>query len=425
MDGGTVIHFKWIALGYLSQTAYGIRYQVLDVELFEKRCTTENLHDSLSKIVDDLKKYKCTIVGACTDNASNFVKVFMTNEDDDDQELSDFDITPLGIIRVSCCCHTIQLALKDLYDYDEYFRELTDILKMIPHKLKYMSRHNIEELGLTSYPPIQSQRWNSIFISLQYVVSNIDAIIQLFDESSAPILHMEDLLQLKAELEPIYTFTTICEGDRVNQAQLYLAYRGLEASLESCGTERSTKLLEFVQSRFSSTADIDVARLCFFTTNAGIIEKRETFPHVTEEEAMHDADSAALLDNELGFIDSFSQILEKLARKLELDSGVIKELFKNMMQNYTPQNAYIHKYPKSIDLRKHFNGSEPLQSYIMFAYFINALQVLPASEAGAERIFARMRDVYNPKQTRLSPESLRTNLVLSFFAEESRRESDM
>ena len=140
---------------------------------------------------------------------------------------------------------------------------------------------------------------------------------------------------------------------------------------------------------------------------------------------MHDADSAALLDNELGFIDSFSQILEKLARKLELDSGVIKELFKNMMQNYTPQNAYIHKYPKSIDLRKHFNVSEPLQSYIMFAYFINALQVLPASEAGAERIFARMRDVYNPKQTRLSPESLRTNLVLSFFAEESRRESDM
>ena len=49
-------------------------------------------------------QYNCEIVGAGTDNDSNFTKVFMEEEDN-------IYITPLGMVRVSCACHTVQLAL--------------------------------------------------------------------------------------------------------------------------------------------------------------------------------------------------------------------------------------------------------------------------------------------------------------------------
>lgn len=55
----------------------------------------------------------------------------MEEEDND-------DITPLGMVRVSCACHTVQLALGDLLDEDKYFKELINIMKTIPHKLMYI-----------------------------------------------------------------------------------------------------------------------------------------------------------------------------------------------------------------------------------------------------------------------------------------------
>lgn len=78
-------------------------------------------------------QYNFEIVGSCTDNASNFTKVFMEEEDND-------DITPLGMVRVSCACHTVQLALGDLLDEDKYFKELINIMKTIPHKLMYIKK---------------------------------------------------------------------------------------------------------------------------------------------------------------------------------------------------------------------------------------------------------------------------------------------
>ena len=46
------------------------------------------------------------------------------------------------------------------------------------------------------------------------------------------------------------------------------------------------------------------------------------------------------------------------------------------------------------------------------------LQVLPSSESGAERVFARMRDIFHKKQTHSSPKSLRTNLIVSFYVDQ-------
>lgn len=95
------------------------------------------------------------------------------------------------------------------------------------------------------------------------------------------------------------------------------------------------------------------------------------------------------------------------------------------MNHLVPQNNDIHQYPSSSELKNilsHYSSNETI--YIDIARFVEFLQVLPSSWAGAERIFARMRDIFSKNQTRLSPKSLRTNLIVSFYAaQESPEES--
>lgn len=95
--------------------------------------------------------------------------------------------------------------------------------------------------------------------------------------------------------------------------------------------------------------------------------------------------------------------------------------FEILMKYYNPSNKDIDKYPTSIQLHDLFleiTGDD--RSYIYLSHFLDILQVLPASEAAAERIFARMRDLYNVRQTNLSGNSLKNNLIVSFEAQKIR-----
>lgn len=87
-----------------------------------------------------------------------------------------------------------------------------------------------------------------------------------------------------------------------------------------------------------------------------------------------------------------------------------------MMYHYFPPNADIKAYPGPMELRSNLKEHvNDMVYYISLSKLIEVLMILPASVAGSERIFARMRDLYNKKQTRLSPESLHSNLIVSFY----------
>lgn len=184
------------------------------------------------------------------------------------------------MVRVSCSCHTIQLALKDLKKEDQYFQKLIKKMKIIPEKISFLSRKDIQKLRITSFPPLFLQRWNSVYITLSYIILNVGSISSLFSLDEIGCFNMFDLLQLKSELEPVYEFTIHCESDNFNQADVYIEFRSLEAKLEILKTKRSQKLLSLIRKRFSTTADIELSKLCYFTTNAGLTEKMNRYPHI-------------------------------------------------------------------------------------------------------------------------------------------------
>lgn len=414
LDGGTVNHTKWLAVGFMHRTLENNKFQVLDVRVFEKT-TSNDIKYQIEQISDKIqKKANGKVVAACTDNAQNFRKIFL----DDDLVLDDF--IPLSMVRVSCSCHTIQLALKDLKNVDNYYSNLIEKIKVIPTKISFLSKADIKRLNIASFPPLQKQRWNSVFITLSYIISNVGAISSLFNINEIGFFNMFDLLQLQKELRPIYEFTIKCETDNFNQANVFIEFRALESKLEVLNTKRSKKLLSLIRKRFSITADIEISKLCYFTTNAGINEKRERFPHIPLSAIdTSDEESKRKFDNEMKFIHSFEKTIQKIYAKMKLDFKTVLTAFDIMMKHYVPANDEIHQFPSPQELKSlisEYSSNETM--YIDLAKFIDLLQVLPSSEAGAERVFARMRDIFHKKQTRLSPESLRTNLIVSFYVDQ-------
>ena len=421
LDGGTVNHTKWLAIGFLYRTLEMVKFQVLDVKVFSK-ATSDDIKYEIDLVANKItNKYKGKVWAACTDNAQNFCKVFLENKNTLNE-----DFVPLSMIRVSCSCHTIQLALKDLKKEDKFFKQLVKKMKTIPAKISFLTRKELQKLRITSFPPLQKQRWNSVFITLSYIITNVGSISSLFSLDEIGCFDMFELLRLQKELKPVYDFTTRCEKDDFNQADVYIEFRALESKLEILKTNRSKKLLSLIRKRFTNTADLDLSKLCYFTTNAGIMEKRDRFPHIPLSNIdPHDEKSKKIFDDELHFIQGFEKTIKKICSKINLNSKKILKSFELMMNHYEPPDDDIHQFPSPSDLERIISKySSEKKSYIDLAQFIEILQVLPSSEAGAERIFARMRDIYNKKQTRLSPKSLRSNLIVSFYDYQERPPDD-
>ena len=165
LDGGTVFHTKWLAVGALLRNDFGISFNVLDVIVFNKS-TASAIREDVSRIARNVEKTGGDVVSACTDNAANFKKVFIETDDGE-------DFIPLNILHVHCACHTVQLVIKDLNDEDKYFRELVKIMKIIPSRISFLKKQQINELGIGFYPPVQSQRWNSVYLTLNYIVNRL------------------------------------------------------------------------------------------------------------------------------------------------------------------------------------------------------------------------------------------------------------
>lgn len=55
---------------------------------------------------------------------------------------------------------------------------------------------------------------------------------------------MNSLLELKEDLEPVYEFTTMCEIENANQADVYIHYRSFKVKLQARLTTRATRLLK-------------------------------------------------------------------------------------------------------------------------------------------------------------------------------------
>ena len=410
MDGGTVIHTKWIAvLGYSKNET-----RLLDLWIVEESCTIQNIVSQIKNLQSNLSSLKIKIVGACTDNGANMRGCFNNTIG---KNVSSFYIT--DILRVSCACHSMQLIIEDFLEEDNDFKKLVAMLSEFPKKLSHLTEKRIRDLGLTGYPPVQPQRWNSIHISLQYVLKNIEVLSKEF--GGATLFNQGDyFLQIEEVLAPLHDFTTNLEGDHNDQSDVFIQYQILRqrwTDLKKGGNPNAGKLLKILDARTKNTIDIQLAELAYFYSCRGMNEFAEQYPYFPE----HMADDPEVREQIIARYKKTRQLNSKLQQVCaiwKIDAEVVSGLWSELTVG---ERNFTHKYLTKLDIMQFF-PDEKTKEVVMFVDFINRIASLPASEASSERIFAEMRELFSEKSTQLTPETLREVLIMNYVTKKNANE---
>ena len=410
MDGGTIIHSKWIAaLGYFNKET-----RLLDLWIFEESCTIKNIVSQIKNLQAKVSSYRMKIVGACTDNGANMRGCFYNTIGNN---LSPFCIK--DILRVSCACHSMQLIIDDFLERDDDFKKLVSMLSDFPKKLSHLTEQKIKDLGLTGYPPVQPQRWNSIHISLQYVLKNIEVLSKEFGD--AMLFRDGDyFLQIEEVLAPLHNFTTNLEGDSNDQSDVFIQYRILRGkwiALQRSGNPNADKLLKLLDERTKNTIDIKLSELAYFFSCKGMNEFAEKYPYYPEHMA-GDPEIRKKISLRHLKIRKLNEKLIQVCAIWNLDFGIVSGLWSDLTQQ---KNEYSHKYLTKIDTMQFF-PDDKAEELVVFMDFVDRIACLPASEAASERIFAEMRELFSEKSTHLSPETLREELIMNYGVRKNTKE---
>lgn len=73
-------------------------------------------------------------------------------------------------------------------------------MKIIPTKISFLSPQEIKALGISSFLPLQKQRWNSVYKTLNYIINGISSLECLFNDEEITYLRIFDMTNLIKEL---------------------------------------------------------------------------------------------------------------------------------------------------------------------------------------------------------------------------------
>ena len=418
IDGGTVIHMKWVAIGALYASGSQIEYDILDVWAVERRLTANYLKEKIMEFKQMMaENFKAVLIGVCSDNGSNFVKTFGPQY-----------IDQLQLFRFACGCHTIQLGINDFLQAFPVFKELKKALKKVSNRLSKRGKSFLEEHGITGYPKYQKQRWNSWYLAIDYVLQN-EKVFNFMENDEKAACKIETLLALHPLLKLCHDFTVAIEGDSINLSVLYIEYNKLIEKLQENENEYSEKLIELIEARFHSTANIGHAKLVYYCTEIGIADFQSEFEAATIiPQSNHEAERnrLELLEKKASLLDELHQYLAEIndiwspdPPSLFVVNGIqplnIFECFDSMLNNLVIEDPSPYKFPSHDQLVPLIRHRTSLR---IFFEFLQKIQTIPASEAQSERIFAKMRDILNLKMTRMKPETFHTQLILATYAKE-------
>ena len=402
IDGGTINSYGYYALGCSrsNPSGKGIKSEFLDAIICNESPTTNNILNMIDESIKSFNSENLVIAGVCSDNASNISKGFINTHKEKRVESTHVDMIRLPYLRIACSVHTLNLILNDFINENEEIKNIVDELKGISNSLNHMKQAKKDVMNLMGFPGIQQQRWNSLYGLFQYVYFHYDDIKKVFPNFSVTKEMSE---KYKTLLEPHAKAVAYLESDHANQVDVYRELRILknkwfELSQKDKFKEEATFLIKSYDDRTLYTMDIRISMLAYYLTKKGVYEWRENFI-INKEAEDERKEYQSLLETTA---DNLAEIW-----KLNPISNGLKYYLENVEFE---RKEYV--LPKFIDL---YNSS--LQAYDSdycdnFMKFVARLEVLPASEAFAERMFASMRDLVYSNQKSKNQETIKNEIII-------------
>lgn len=273
-DGGTVNdnHFYPIVL-FTPQKLY--RYAMPKLDDTWHKALAEKFSESLNKLIAKGSK----LIACCTDNAANVTRATTMGENETIEEY-----THQKNLRVSCGINTANLALKDLQNQNDEFRQFTEDLKklMIFCRTNEVKKILKAEGAKGKMPKWMEIKWNIIHDSLSYVMENKAAV-----ESCLTNVRLKkdfDLVDIPQKwndymdiLKPFSEFIIRIQASHCLLYEFYEYFKKLQNELDDTILEEGAYLKSALISSFKDTADGLLAELSFLFTPKGLEEFRKEY----------------------------------------------------------------------------------------------------------------------------------------------------
>ena len=392
LDGGTILHNKWIAVNGFGTGGAGVRFNLIDIIVMKDSCSIDNIIQEIIKIRQKLSETGTIICAASTDNAFNMIGCFNnTIKNRNTKYIKD-------ILGLSCSCHTGQLVLSDLSKSDGTYSKIIDELKKFHSDVNSIDVKDMIKANLPGYPTIQVQRWNTYHDCIIYIIKNYDTLSKLLPNNYI-IQNIKTVKQIEEAIGPIHDFTRALESDQADQSDVFIQSRIMiqKWKEKENSNPQSKKLISLFNDRCRDTMDIQISEVAYYFSSSGLKEFSEVY----------------------NFKDKSTERVSKL-RELQKKIKIICDIWgfdtiqiTNGFDEITKHTQlFSFKYPTLAELNpiETLNDTQIEQLH----EFIKRIMTLPASEAASERVFAAMRDSYNVQMMSLDEKSIKSSLIIYF-----------
>ena len=406
IDGATIrdSHFYAMILVHVSKLRLLAITQVPD----QKFSTIAELLADAHKHCD---KYNIRISAIVSDSASNLKSLFTGSNRYMFSAMLGYEI-----LRIACAAHTSQLAIVTFKKNDKNFSDFCDELLMM---IRFLSerRDDFKQEISEKMPKFIGTRWNSLTGCLEFVIKHQDIINDIlpalihddkkdYDEAYADALAKgynppplpkypparvpPNWINYFNALEVVRTFTDRVEGDLCLLQDVWLSYVEAISQFQALKTVEATQLQAAFTYRFTTTHNIDIARLAYYFTPYGLQELKV--------ELLNKAFNPTY--------DRIKGLFRSLAIKTYGEEAVVENYIASTFDEYThtfifnaDENPFRHwaqQYENIIEI----NGVKKKINLEMFSSIALALISIPATEAMVERCFSGMKRLvteYNSK----------------------------
>ena len=414
IDGATLNDTSgWYAVGLATRTNIYF-YDVYHVA----SSTTKSLSHLVNSVIEEIEKEtRAKVVGASTDNADNIKNVFDPNHSDGISKLYG-----KHLLRIPCQAHTTNLVVVTYEREDPHYSELISQIKSFAKTAHEKCIH--EAIGIKKRcPMMREQRWFTEYDCLDWIITNKGKI-----EAAFPVI--ADLMKIKKSpitdewgllhhaLGPLRYYTTIVESNICSIGRSYKEFKSMKYQLEMMKNNKfAIDLLQIIEKRWSSTADINLLWLADFVAPDKYIkwqDKKQTIANLiakgestTEQEAefvkMQDELDLAIKTTikysyHMGYIfDDDDQNIGFLLATGKIPRNRRADYYWEGMKAVSGQFEIAAKLQNvtGIDVHKISDVCE----------FYCKIRSLPSSEAFCERIFSNMRLLF-PKSRSSSNDDL-------------------
>lgn len=383
--------------------------------------TKINIATIISETAIKLKNNNAKLIAVCTDNFSSNISAL------DGGPFSAQQLCNQNFIRFPCCCHTINLAIKDTFE-SKHIDIKNNVIELINY-FKHLSKINNQ---IKNVPQFIEVRWFSIYYCVSFIIQHKIYLDQHF------LNNYYDIIQNKYGWPYIYSILkllneliTKLESDFSSVADVFPYFQTTINKLieikdkipENFECNIANDLIDSLLDRFSSTVHLNVPILAFFLTGNGMKyanNKNEQY-YLAANTAIETFQKYAIdspeIDNLLQFFKYFLNFNNHsfLISQNSTDESV--NFWKKILNN----GKFWSNEPEFFLQHQEFKGIEK-----KFAKYALEILSIPCSECAVERAFSHLSDILMNNKRNLNFETLNSLLIIrmnSIFLKQNGKKS--